>query len=205
MSFPRGPGTRSFARVGPSRGENGPVLAVGWQAIVTGRAGAASSVVLTDDDGTTPLGTLAAGLEVEILAWRPYGANGTRYRVLSRKGGIEGWIGAASLTASRPLPPPKRPAPAAPPARRTPAGPPARRTSVGPHPVAVAAPSARRTSVGPHSVAVAAPSARRTSVGPHPVAMVAPRPAAAPAAGRRVPVKAAKAVKPPASGATRKR
>jgi hypothetical protein len=58
-------------------------------------------VTLTDIEGTTPLATVADGLEVEILAWKPFGAGGIRYRVLSTKGGVEGWLGAASLRPSQ--------------------------------------------------------------------------------------------------------
>jgi len=158
------------------------VLAVGWRAIVTGRAGKANHVVLTDNDGTTPLGTLAAGLEVEILAWRPHGTHDTRYRVLSRKGGIEGWLAAASLTPSRLPLPANKPAPGVMPGRSTPAG--------GRPPV-VGAPR-------PGTPPVAA---RRA-----PVVVGAPRPGTPPVAARRAPVKvkSVRPVKHPARGATRR-
>ena len=129
---------RAYARVGPSRPAAGPVLAVGWRAVVTGRDGRSSRIVLTDDDGTTALGTLAPGLEVEILAWRPYGARGTRYRVLSHAGGLEGWLGAANLVPSRLPSPVKKPAAGATPGRIP---------AAGPRPLVVSAPRTGRPPV----------------------------------------------------------
>ncbi len=50
-----------------------------------------------DDAGGTGTQRLTDGDEVEILAWRPRGAGGPRYRVQSRKHGLEGWISAEHL------------------------------------------------------------------------------------------------------------
>jgi hypothetical protein len=61
-------------------------------------------VTLTDRNGTTTVASVAAGTEVEILAWQPFGVGGTRYRVLAAKDGSEGWLGAANVKA-RELPP----------------------------------------------------------------------------------------------------
>jgi hypothetical protein len=65
--------------------------------VLTCPVGTSGRVTLTDREGTTALATLAAGVEVEILAWQPYGQGGTRYRVLASKAGVEGWLGAASV------------------------------------------------------------------------------------------------------------
>jgi len=71
-------------------------------------------VTLTDSDGTTPLATVADGAEVEIVAWQPRGAGGTRYRIKATSGGMQGWLAAANLRA-RPRPPePPRPVAIAP-------------------------------------------------------------------------------------------
>ena len=106
MSFPRGSSSQSFARARPpGTRQTGPVLAVGRRVLVTGPVGTSGLVTLTDKDGTTAMASVAAGVEVEILAWQPFGLGGTRYRVLATKGGAEGWLGAGSVKA-RELPPP---------------------------------------------------------------------------------------------------
>jgi len=51
-----------------------------------------------DETGTTAIGKLSGGSEVEILAWRPRGAEGTRYRVRATRNALEGWLGVASLS-----------------------------------------------------------------------------------------------------------
>jgi hypothetical protein len=102
MSLPQGSYSRAFVRARPPFGrQRGPILAVGWRVVVTCPGGGSNCVTLTDMEGTTPLATVADGLEVEILAWQPFGAGGIRYRVLSVKGGVEGWLGAASLRPSQ--------------------------------------------------------------------------------------------------------
>src|SRR5262249_58845287 len=40
---------------------------------------------------------LADGTEVEILAWRPRGFHGTRYRVRATRDGLEGWLAVDNL------------------------------------------------------------------------------------------------------------
>ena len=97
MSVPRGPGWHPFshARASQPRGD-GPVHAAGWRVVVTCPGGGSKRVTLTDSDATTTLATVAAGGEVEILAWQP-NAKGTRYRVRSMGSGVEGWVGAANL------------------------------------------------------------------------------------------------------------
>src|SRR5262249_42843256 len=89
-----------------------PILAVGRLAVVTCRSEKSDRGTLTDENGTAALAPVADGVEVEILAWRPRRGGGTRYRVVPTKGGVEGWVGAASLKA-REIPPPPRVAAAA--------------------------------------------------------------------------------------------
>jgi hypothetical protein len=81
--------------------------------LVSARDGGSERVTLTDDTGTSALATVAHGVEVEILAWRPRRGGDTRYRVVCTSGGIEGWLSATNLQARRP-PPPKVVVPAAP-------------------------------------------------------------------------------------------
>ena len=69
----------------------GVVLSVGTRALVTPLAGM-SVGTLTDDNGMATGQTLAAGVEVEIVAWRSGGRIGNRYRVRSVADGAEGWI-----------------------------------------------------------------------------------------------------------------
>ncbi len=120
MFFPSGPSPNRFVRTFPkgSSREHGPIHAVGHRVLVSAGDDAKRVVPLTDAiDGAT-LGTIAHGGEVEILAWQPYGANGTRYRVLSRSSGLEGWLSARSLKAQeRPPTPPRVAAIAKAPAR----------------------------------------------------------------------------------------
>ncbi|HEV7730646.1 MAG TPA: hypothetical protein VGR62_00725 [Candidatus Binatia bacterium] len=110
MFFPSGPSPNRFVRTfskGSPR-ERGPIHAVGHRVLVSAGDDAKRVVPLTDAiDGAT-LGTVAHGGEVEILAWQPFGANGTRYRVLSHSSGIEGWLSARSLQAQERPPAPPR-------------------------------------------------------------------------------------------------
>jgi hypothetical protein len=85
------------ARVPVAVGGRASVFAVGWRAYVACAAGGPASVALTDDAGANGVTSLAAGSEVEILAWRPRGSGGTRYRVRSTGNGVEGWLGAGNL------------------------------------------------------------------------------------------------------------
>jgi hypothetical protein len=63
-------------------------------------AASRSGVTITDDTGANAHGKLHDGAEVEIVAWRPRGALGTRYLVRSDLHGIEGWLGAGELRRS---------------------------------------------------------------------------------------------------------
>jgi hypothetical protein len=78
--------------------------------------GSQAGVTLTDDGGATSVATATDGTAVDIVAWRPNGAQGTRYCVRSFAGGFEGWLPATNLRRSlSPVSlPPARPAPARP-------------------------------------------------------------------------------------------
>lgn len=107
MFLPSGPSSHRFARNPPSTtgpGKRGPVLAVGRRVLVCARGAA----TLTENDGTTAVGSIADGVEVELLAWQPWAAGGPRYRVLSMATRVEGWIGANNLK-PRPVPPSSQP------------------------------------------------------------------------------------------------
>lgn len=103
-------------RPSPRRGGDGrPVLAVGGRVLVTGQ-GDATRIELTDDRNLPTGITVARDIEVEILAWRPRGSTGTRYRVRCAADGVEGWLDAGSLRAlPRPPAPPPPPPPTPPP------------------------------------------------------------------------------------------
>lgn len=90
------------------------ILSVGRRAWVNCRG----RVALAADDGRTTPNSLADGAEVEILAWRPLGNRGTRYRVRAQQDGHEGWLAAdalrqtATAVTNEPAPAPApRPAP----------------------------------------------------------------------------------------------
>jgi hypothetical protein len=77
------------------------VFAVGRRVFIASTTAPLSSVPLTDDSGVTVCGSLRDGAEVEIVAWRPLGSQGTRYLVRSSSKGIEGWLGAADIRGSK--------------------------------------------------------------------------------------------------------
>ena len=54
-------------------------------------------MVLLDDSGNATAATVAVDAEAEVLAWRPRGPLGTRYRVRAIANNAEGWLEAASL------------------------------------------------------------------------------------------------------------
>ena len=54
-------------------------------------------IALAEDDGRTSPNSLPDGAEVEVLAWRPLGARGTRYSVRAQQDGHEGWLAADAL------------------------------------------------------------------------------------------------------------
>jgi len=113
MSFQPSRGPMPGAR--PSRAA-GPILSVGRRVFVHCPASPGKTVELTDDAGCGSA-MLADGTEVEIVAWRPRGATGTRYRVQGTDRSFEGWLGGDNLRAPEPVAP-KAPV-TAPPAART--------------------------------------------------------------------------------------
>ena len=98
------PVSRSFP---PSRGPQpaGTVLAVGQRVFVNCPADGPGGVVLTDERGKPLPPDLRDGAEVEVLAWRPRGSSGTRYRVRLRGDGADGWLAADQLRATATPPP----------------------------------------------------------------------------------------------------
>jgi len=107
MHFAQGP-VRRFSSARP----HGSIFAVGRRVYVAGSGALDGRVALTDDAGENAVATVADGTEVEILAWRPRGSAGTRYRVRSVRNGLEGWIAVANLRGARSA---VSPAPAVPP------------------------------------------------------------------------------------------
>ena len=74
------------------------VFAVGRHVFVNGSLDPSRSVVFTDEYGKCPTTVeLPDGAEVEVLAWRPRGSAGTRYRVRNQANGADGWLGADDL------------------------------------------------------------------------------------------------------------
>jgi hypothetical protein len=76
------------------------VFAVGRRVFVACSGASLAGVTLTDDSGASAGGSLRDGAEVEIIAWRPLGSQGTRYRVRSSRG-VEGWLGVADLRSTK--------------------------------------------------------------------------------------------------------
>jgi hypothetical protein len=66
-------------------------------------------VALTDEAGRAVSQRLPDGLEVEIVAWRPRGSGGTRYRVRATAIEADGWVSAAEVRADLEPPPPAPP------------------------------------------------------------------------------------------------
>ena len=82
------------------------VLAVGQRVFVHHPGDSPYPVAMTDDQGLPAAAAMRDGDEVEILAWRPRGSAGTRYRVRRHADGAHGWLAATELrrTAVRPAP-----------------------------------------------------------------------------------------------------
>ena len=95
-----------------------PIIAVGQRVFVS--CPSRELVSLGDESGKRVSAVrLTDGLEVEVIAWRPRGANETRYRVRVPSTGADGWLPAVNLrkslvplptAASRTLPRPASPA-----------------------------------------------------------------------------------------------
>jgi hypothetical protein len=82
------------------------VHAVGQRVYVNRLGSGLAQVDLMNDEGTTPIATLADGVEVIVVAWKPRGSAGTRYRVSCASDGLEGWLAAANLRRTRAVAPP---------------------------------------------------------------------------------------------------
>jgi hypothetical protein len=79
----------------PRTSAKGTVFAVGRRVYV---ACSVARVTLTDEAGEKSVGSLKRGTQVEIVAWRPLGPDGTRYRVRSPLTGVEGWLGVGNIS-----------------------------------------------------------------------------------------------------------
>ena len=77
------------------------VFAVGRRVYVACSEAHPAPVTLTDAAGTNALTRVADGTEVEILAWRPRGSDGTRYCVRSTCNGVMGWLPVDNLRNTR--------------------------------------------------------------------------------------------------------
>ncbi len=89
---------RSVSRPPP---RSTPVMAVGQRVFINSTGGPSGSVALGDESGKILSGVhLADGVEVEVLAWRPRDASGTRYRVRVQDG-AGGWLPADNLRKGR--------------------------------------------------------------------------------------------------------
>ena len=85
-----------FRAVPPER-TRASVFAVGRRVYVACAGDRLAHVALTDEAGADAHSRLADGTEVEILAWRPRGSHGTRYRVRATRDGREGWLAVDNL------------------------------------------------------------------------------------------------------------
>jgi hypothetical protein len=84
-------------RAGPPLRTRASVFAVGRRVYVACVGERLAHVALTDDGGADARTALADGSEVEILAWRPSGSRGIRYRVRATRDGREGWLAVENL------------------------------------------------------------------------------------------------------------
>jgi hypothetical protein len=91
---------RGFRAATPVR-RHVSVFAVGRRVYVASSGDRPAHVALTDDAGADARTRLADGAEVEILAWRPRGSGGTRYRVRSTRNGLEGWLAVDNLRSTQ--------------------------------------------------------------------------------------------------------
>ena len=95
--------------VPPSSRRALPVIAIGQRVFVNCPESSDSGTLFLGDETGKVISAqrVADGLEVEVIAWRPRGANGTRYRVRVPSTGADGWLPADNLRKLLvPLPPP---------------------------------------------------------------------------------------------------
>jgi len=102
---------QSWFRAAPQVRSQVSVFAVGRRVYVACAGDGLAHVALTDDAGADARTRLADGTEVEILARRPRGFHGTRYRVRATCDGLEGWLAVDNLRStpsacSAPIAPP---------------------------------------------------------------------------------------------------
>ncbi len=112
MAFP------SFRKrvVGRPPTRSGPVMAIGQRVFVDSAGNRSGSVALGDVSGKNPSAVhLVDGSEVQVVAWRPRGANETRYRVQTAQG-VDGWLPAENLRSGLVAVPRTEPSVVAPPA-----------------------------------------------------------------------------------------
>lgn len=88
---------RSRPRSGPVPARPRLVLAVGQRAFVHSSAQHGHFVSLTNEHGVPGDTVLRDGSEIEVLAWRPRGIDGTRYRIRRCADGVDGWLAAEEL------------------------------------------------------------------------------------------------------------
>jgi len=82
------------------------VMAVGQHVFVNCPEERTGSVVLADESGKVMSAVhLADGVEVEVIAWRPRGASGTRYRVRRPSDSADGWLSSTNLRKTAIAPP----------------------------------------------------------------------------------------------------
>ena len=75
-----------------------PSIAIGRRVFVDCAESDSGTLFLGDETGKViSAQRVADGLEVEVIAWRPRGANGTRYRVRVPSTGADGWLPADKL------------------------------------------------------------------------------------------------------------
>src|SRR5262249_53079287 len=106
---------QSWVRAAPPVRTQASVFAVGRRVYVSCAGAGLARVAWTNDPGAEAQTRLADGTEVEILAWRPRGSHGTRYRVRATRDGREGWLAVDNLRGT----PSAGPAPVAPPPAAT--------------------------------------------------------------------------------------
>jgi hypothetical protein len=101
MAFPHTSAHRSFRAP-----RDAFVFAVGRRVYINCSGSFAGSIALTDEAGASEVANVTDGTEVDILAWRPRGSSGTRYRVRSTGNDLEGWIAAGNQRGAQSVVPP---------------------------------------------------------------------------------------------------
>src|SRR5262245_12787374 len=92
---------QTWLRPNAPRRRERSVVPGGRPVSVASSRGPYGDVPLTDDADGDPRSRLADGTEVEILAWRPRGSDGTRYCVRAIHNGLVGWLPVDNLRNTR--------------------------------------------------------------------------------------------------------